>query len=172
MKSKLMPSIVLGAICLAVALLLSVVNMITAPIIEQAQNEKNLAAMREVLPDATELKQTNVYDNIIDKSISAVYEGAEGYVFQVKTQGKSSGMVVMIGIGTDGKIAGTKCTANEETPGYAKPVFDKTENGYYVGQDLAGFKPHLVSGSTLTSKAYSDAVKAALDAYAAIKGGN
>ena len=39
-KEKIMPTTVLGAICLVVALLLSVVNMFTGPIIEKAQAEK------------------------------------------------------------------------------------------------------------------------------------
>ena len=38
-KSKFLPTIVLGCICLVVALLLSLVNSITGPIIEAAQNE-------------------------------------------------------------------------------------------------------------------------------------
>ena len=37
-KSNWMPSLVLGCICIVVALLLSVVNMVTAPIIEAAQS--------------------------------------------------------------------------------------------------------------------------------------
>lgn len=173
MKSKIMPSVVLGAICLVVALLLSVVNMITAPIIEDALNKKNLAAMQEVLPLATELKQTNVYDGRLDKSITKVYEGPEGYVFHLAAKGySSSGMTIIIGIDTEGKIAGTKCTANQETPDKASPVFEKTESGYYIGQDGSTYSPLLVSGSTYTSEGYANAVKAALDAYAIIKGGN
>ncbi|MBR7117005.1 MAG: FMN-binding protein [Clostridia bacterium] len=173
MKSKIMPSVVLGSICLVVALLLSVVNMFTAPVIEDALNQKNLAAMKEVLPNATELKQTNVYDGRLDKSIKNVYEGPEGYVFQVSAKGYSSaGMTIMIGVDQDGKIAGTKCTANQETPDKATPVFEKTEGGYYIGQDSTSFDPLLVSGATYTSGGYSSAVKAALDAYAIIKGGN
>ena len=37
-KSNIMPSVVLGAVCLIVALLLSLINSVTAPLIEEAQN--------------------------------------------------------------------------------------------------------------------------------------
>lgn len=172
MKSKIMPTAVLGAICLVVALLLSVVNMFTAPVIADALAKKNEEALGQVFPTPEGLLATDKYKDIIDKSITKVYENAHGYVFQVETSGKSSGMVVMIGVDMTGKITGTKCTANEETKAYAAPVFAVTEDGYYVGMDAGSLKPFSVSGSTLTSKAYSGAVEAALGAYAAIKGGN
>ena len=52
-KSNLMPSLVLGCICLVVALLLSAVNMVTAPVIQKLQNDKAAASFTEVLPGAT-----------------------------------------------------------------------------------------------------------------------
>lgn len=171
MKSKIMPTVILGIICLVSALILSAINLVTAPEIARRQHEENLNAMREVLPEATNPMLTEVYKSQIDSSITAVYEDAAGYIFQVETTGKNPGMIVMIGIDNEGKIAGTKCTANGETPTYAKPVFDVTENGFYKGMSSSNFKEHLVAGSTMTSKAYSGAVKAALDAYSIIKGG-
>ncbi|MBR5120710.1 MAG: hypothetical protein IKV02_06910 [Clostridia bacterium] len=50
-NSKLYPSLVLCSICLVAALLLSGVNMITAPMIEKTQNAAANAALLEVLPD-------------------------------------------------------------------------------------------------------------------------
>ena len=50
MKNKLLPSIVLCSICLIVALLMSAVNMLTAPIIEQEQAEKVQQSLARVLP--------------------------------------------------------------------------------------------------------------------------
>ena len=172
MKSKIMPTAVLGTICLVVALLLSVVNMFTAPEIERQLNKKNEAALGEIFPTPEGLTPTDEYKDIIDKTITKVYKNEHGFVFQVSTKGKNPGMIVMIGVDNDGKITGTKCTANDETKTYAAPVFAVTEDGYYVGMDKGSMKPFAVSGSTLTSKAYSNAVSAALDAFAAIKGGN
>ena len=173
MKSKIMPSAVLGAICLVVALILAAVNMVTAPEIERRQNAKNMEALREVLPDASDLKLTEAYDEKIDPKITAVYEGTAGYVFKITTSGKNPGMIIMVGIDQTGKITGTKCTATNETKTYADPVFAAVDGGqYYKDQTSDSFKPYVQSGATLTSGAYSGAVDAALNAYATIKGGN
>ena len=47
-KSNLMPSIVLGCICLVAALLLSVVNKFTAPIIAKRQSEAANSAFAQI----------------------------------------------------------------------------------------------------------------------------
>ena len=44
-------------------------------------------------------------------------------------------------------------------------------NGAYTGMDLDSFEPALVTGATLTSKAYSEAIKAMLQAYVLASGG-
>ena len=85
---------------------------------------------------------------------------------------ETTSMIIMIGVDADGKISGTKCTEQAETPSSAAPVFDITESGYYVGQDSSSFAPHVVGGATMTSQAYANAVKAALDAAAILEGGN
>lgn len=174
MKSKIMPTAILGSICLIAALLLSVINLITAPEIARRQEAEANAALIEVLPDGQGFEKLDVSTLSLDAKITSAWAAntSGGYVFQVTTSGKYAGLIIMIGIDADGKIAGTKCTENAETPGYAKPVFDKTENGHYVGQDSSSFSPYVVGGSTMTSEGYAGAVKAALDAYAILEGGN
>ena len=53
-KSNVMPSVVLGAICLISALLLSVINMFTAPEIEKNKKEAEIKALKQI----TILQQT------------------------------------------------------------------------------------------------------------------
>lgn len=173
MKSKLMPTAVLGVICLVVALLLSAINLITAPEIEKRQHEKTMEALREVMPDATDLKPTNEYKSMIDEKITSVWEGDEGFVFEITTKGKNPGMIILIGIDRDGRITGTKCTADEETPSYADPVLEDIDvGGYFKDKTSDTFKPYVKSGATMTASAYSSAVSAALAAYDTINGGN
>ena len=52
MKNNIKPAIVLGAICLVVALIMGVINMITASEIERQLQIKSNAAKVEVLPTA------------------------------------------------------------------------------------------------------------------------
>lgn len=172
-NSKLYPSLVLCSICLVAALLLSGVNMITAPIIEKTQNAAANAALLEVLPDGKNfetIELTQEYPAIV----TAGYKADGGYVFQMTVTGKSTGLVIMCGIDSDGNVVGTKVISNEETPGYAEKVFPQVEgtDGQYKGMNFDGFEPYLVSGATLTSKAYGEAIKAALQSFIIANGGS
>jgi electron transport complex protein RnfG len=173
MKKNILPSIVLGAICLVVALLLSVVNMLTAPIIADRQNAAANEALLEVLPSGKNFKEVELtadYPAIVTKG----YTADGGCVFQMEVTGKSTGLIIMVGVDSDGKVTGTKVISNQETPSYAEKVFPTLEgtSGSYTDMTLEGFEPQLVSGATLTSRAYSEAVKAALQAAVLASGGS
>ena len=170
-KSNSKPTIVLGVICLVSALLLALVNMITAPIIEAAQNAAANAALLEVLPDGGSFEEITL-DDKYPEIITKGYKAEGGYVFQATVTGKNPGLIIMCGIDTDGKVVGTKVIAEQETDSYDAQVFPSVEgvDGEYSGQSLDGFTEYLVSGATLTSRAYAQAIKASLQA-AAIAGG-
>ena len=172
LKEKIMPTVVLGSICLVVALLLSVVNMFTGPVIEASQNAAANEALLEVLPDGKNFEEIEI-DDKYPKVINMGYKAEGGFVFRASVTGKSSGLVIMCGISTDGKIVGTKVIAEQETDSYDANVFPLVEglNGKYKDMSGADFEPYLVSGATLTSRAYGEAVKAALDAYVIANGG-
>ncbi len=170
-KENLMPAVVLSVICIVVALLLSLVNLITGPIIEEAQNAASSEALKEVLPGIGTHEEITV-DDKYPSVITKAYKADIGYVFQATVTGKSSGLIIMCGISNDGKITGTKVIAEQETDDYDAKVFPNVEgtDGVYTGMNLESFEPYLVSGATLTSKAYSEAIKASLQAFA-IAGG-
>jgi MraZ protein len=172
-NSKLYPSLVLCTIGLVAALLLSVVNMITGPMIEAAQNASANAALLEVLPDGKNFKKIDITSEY-PAIVTAGYKADGGYVFQMTVTGKSTGLVIMCGIDADGNVVGTKVIADEETPSYAEKVFPQVEGtaGKYTGMSLDNFDPYLVSGATLTSKAYSEAIKAALQSAILAAGGS
>ena len=167
-KTKLMPSIVLGAICIIVAALLALVNTVTGPIIEEMNNAAANAALLEVLPDGKNFKEieiTDGYPEAVDKGWSA--DG--GYVFQMTVTGYKPGLVIMCGIGADGKIVGVKHIVSNETYG-----FEGQLNSAYVGESLDSLELVIATGATpksLTSKAYYNAVDAALKAYVVANGG-
>ena len=172
-KSNIMPSVVLGAICLTVALLLSLINSITAPKIEAAQNAAANAALAVVLPEGanfSELTLDETYPAVVTKG----YKADGGFVFQATVTGKSSGLIILCGISSEGKIVGTKVIAEQETDSYDVKVFPDVEgtDGKYKDMGLNDFAPYLVSGATLTSRAYGEAVKACLQAYEIANGGS
>ena len=136
-KSNLMPSIILGCICLVAALLLSVVNKFTAPLIAKKQSEAASGAFAEVLPGATGQEEITL-DATYPSIVKAGYKFDNGYVFQMEVTGKASGFVIMVGIDLEGKITGAKVIANQETPSYAEKVFSdiKATDTTYNGVDL------------------------------------
>ncbi|MBR2926533.1 MAG: FMN-binding protein [Clostridia bacterium] len=167
------PAIVLCSICIAVGLLLSLVNMLTAPIIQAATDAAANEALLVVLPDGKTFEKITI-DDSYPAIVKEGYRSDAGFVFQMSVTGKSSGLIIMCGISKEGKIVGTKVIADQETDSYAAKVFPSVEglDGVYKDMDLSGFAPHLVAGATLTSKAYGEAIKAALQAFAIANGGS
>ena len=173
-KFDLKPTIVLSAICVVMVALLALVNMLTAPVIEAAQNAAANEALLVVLPDGKNFEEIDLADKNLPASVDKAYkEEGGGYVLRVTVTGKNAGLMIMFGIDKNGAIVGTKVIADEETDTYDAKVFPGVEGtaGAYKGMPLENFEPWLVSGATLTSKAYGEAVKIALGAFAVLNGG-
>lgn len=172
MKSKIMPTAILGAICLIVALLLSAVNLITAPIIEQRQRDEANKALLEVLPDGIDFEEIDITSAGLSSAVTAAYAAESGgYVFQLTVTGYKPGLVIMCGVNPDGTVSGVKHIATAETFGVEGEL-----DGAYVGKNAASLEEIIAySGSTpavMTSAAYYTAIDAALSSYATLKGGN
>lgn len=169
MKDSLKSVVVITAICLVIAALLGVTNYITAPIIEAGEKQRADDLCMEFFPDAKEFEEleTDKFEGL-PKTITAIYRetGGLGYVFQITTKGYESGLVIMCGISSDGKIVQTKTLSSSET----KTIGGRTENesytSQYVGLDSSfADKVDAISGATITSTAYE---KAIADAFAAL----
>ena len=171
-QSKVYPSLVLGCICLTVALLLSVINMFTAPVIAERENDLANKALSEVLPGGTDFKNITA-DHDLPESIIEAYSANGGFVFRVSGAGRNGAIVVMVGVDTEGKVTGTKIISESESKGYKESIYNRVEgvDGEYTGQTLETFAPVLQAGSTMTSNGFAEAIKAALQGYAIVNGG-
>lgn len=171
-KENLAPVLVLLVICLAAALLMSVVNLVTAPAIEQAEKDAANAAMKVVLPEGTTFTEMELTDGYPD-AVTKAYKSDAGYVFQTKTSGNKPGIVAMCGVNNDGKLVGVEIISDEETPSYKSQIFPLVTGteGKYAGQTADTLKPELVSGATKSSTGIYNAVKAALGAFVVANGG-
>ena len=159
MKKHIMPSIVLGSICLVVALMLSLINSITAPRIEEAQNAAANEALLVVLPDGKNFEEIT-FDERYPSIVTAGYKADGGFVFKMEVTGYRPGLVIMVGINEEGKIVAAKHIATNETYGVESEL-----NNAYVGNTLDDISLILSSGATtapMTSAAYHDA-KVCLD---------
>ena len=164
-KNKLIPTIVLTAICIAVALLLSVANIFTAPKIEENQRKKVTEALKEVSPQSESFEELDISSLGLPEEISAVYVSNDGgYVFKASVKGYSTGLIIMCGIDAEGKITGTKYIESNETNGAEKLL-----DGAYTGLSSGSALPEFIKGSTRTSEAYRTAVELSFKSFEIIK---
>lgn len=164
-KEKIMPSAVLGVICITVAALLAVVNLFTGPIIDKMNNDKANAALLEVYPGGTGFEEIDLseYAGKLPPSITAAYsEASGGYVIQSTVTGYKPGLVIMCGIDSTGKIVGSDYILSSETLSAEVGLGDR-----FVGKGEDEMSPDIVAGSTakLTTGAYYQAI---LDAFGAV----
>ena len=173
MNEKIKGMVVLCAICLTVAVLLSGINFVTAPIIEAAESNAVTGALAEVYPglkNATKLDLTT-YEGLpetVAEAYSVTEDGGTGYVVKLVTTGYASDFVILCGISPNGTVLGAKCLSSKETNGaektYGEALTDKTMDDIDAVDTVAG--------STKTTTAYKNAVKDALGAALVLGGGS
>ena len=170
-KENIKPVLVLFVICLAVAVLMGVVNMFTAPKIAADKEAAINDTLKVVLPEGTTFEKMDLGEDYPDE-IDSAYKSDGGYVFELTVKGKDF-LTVMCGVDNEGKIVGIEIVSEAETPGYKEKVLPLVtgEDGKYNGKTGETIQPELVSGATLTSTAMYNAAKASLNGYAVATGG-
>ena len=168
MKKNIMPTVALASICAIVFLLLASVNLVTAPIIEELRNSAANEALLEVFPAGKDFEEVDPGSLGLSEAVTNAYKetSGSGYVFRVVSTGYKSGMVIMVGIDSEGKITGTKCLETQDTFG-KEPLIDNS----YNGQSISDFAPNILAGATMTSNGYRDAVNTALQSFVIATGG-
>lgn len=168
-KKNLMPIVVLTAICVVVAALLGVVNMLTAPIIAEAESQKVYDSFRNVLDGVYE---DATVPETAPNSVTAMYKVTDkdgkllGRVATVTVKGYADNISVTVGVDADGKVTKAEVTASAETHGKAGM---KTYTDNFKGLDAAGVAGvDTFTGATASSKAIRGAI---LDAVNAVTGG-
>ncbi len=168
-KENITPITVLTSICITVAILLALVNMITAPVIDANTERAEQESLIEVMPGADAFDEVKV--DGAPETVSAVYKERSGlgHVVLVKistdyTQGIP--MSITVGIGTDGKITGIKLTAYSESKDFGK--YPES----FIGLDAEGAADvDTVTGVTYSSRAFKTAVADAFKAVILAEGG-
>ena len=176
-KNIVKPILVLSSICLAVALLLAVVNYVTSPIIAEATAEAEKKARSEALPGATEFTEVAVSDYpALPETVSGIWRdaGGSGYVFLVKSAGyggKSSPITLLVGITTDGRIAGVSVTdVSGESAGIGDKVKKQSSfSEQFVGMDASLEGYAVISGATYSSNGVKNGIADAFTAFSIVK---
>ncbi|MGL5755150.1 MAG: RnfABCDGE type electron transport complex subunit G [Paraclostridium sp.] len=170
---------ILFLICAVAALMLTVTNNVTSPVIEKINIQANNESRKEVLQEAEEFKQL---EDIKGDLVEEVYQGSKGgevvgYTIKTTPKGYGGQVEVMVGISQNGEISGVKIGNHSETPGLgskaSEPAFKDQFKGKNTEKSLTVVKGNAsndndisaISGATITSKAVTSGVNAAMDVY-------
>lgn len=173
MKYILRLTLTLLLITAVVAGLLAFVNELTAGRIDELMRQKAEQAMREVLPaqDYTPL------DAALPQGVTEAYRaGNAGYVVRVAPNGFGGAIDLMVGVRADGTVNGVAVIAHSETASLGANCTREEFRAQYaggagpfaVGQD--GGTIEALTGATVTSRAVTDGVNAALDFVREVQG--
>lgn len=184
-KEVLVPSVSLFVISLVVTLLLAVTNNITAPLIEKLSVETEIETRKTVLADASYFDDENktvtldgteyTYCVGLDAEKNVV-----GYIFTTSTKGYGGEVKVMTGVSADGKVTGVEALSLSETAGLGMNAKSESFRNQYIGKSgeigVAKNSPkeneiQALTGATITSSAFTDAVNIALELYSVVTGG-
>ena len=169
MKKYIKSVISLTSICAVIAILLSITNYITAPVIAENASAAANEALAVVMPDGKDFTPVDLTNLELPATVTEAYsESNGGYVIKLTTSGYGSDMVIMCGINATGEITGATCLSSNETLG-AEKTFGETAIGSTV-DSIDGLAT--VAGVTKTTQGYKNALKDALNTAVILGGGS
>ncbi|MBQ8140277.1 MAG: FMN-binding protein [Clostridia bacterium] len=175
-KDSLKSIIVITVICLVTAALMGAINSVTAPMIAEANAEAEKEALYLVLPDATDFTRVEAEEGELPETVTAIYSDVSGGGYAVMLSAKgydsSNPMVIAVGIDNEGKI--TKChvvSCSGETSGIGTKVSEASFLDAFVNSNKELEGVDAISGATISSSAFIEAVADAFEAYEFAKEG-
>ncbi len=169
-KDIIKPIVVLTCICLVVTALLAYINMVTSPIIAEAEQKAAEQARAEVLADADAFELVEVAE--LPETVDEVYKASNGagYVFMLTTKGYGGDMKLICGVKADGSIEACKTLSHSETSGLGSKTTEDAYKNQYTGKTSDTLSEvDAISGATISSVAYMTAIEDALEAYEMVK---
>ena len=166
------PIVVLCVICIVITGALAATNYVTEPIIEAATLAAQEKARTELLPEAdgfTKVEGLSV-TNVVEAYTA---NNGAGTVVTSTSKGYGGTITVMTAFTPEGTIKQIKVTEHQETKGIGSKVagdasFWTRFEGLEAKTLVLGTDVDALAGATVSSRALTDAVNAAIDGYNAI----
>ena len=169
MKNSLKSIFSLTVICVVIAAMLAGVNMVTAPLIEKNQAAAANEALLVVMSEGSDFQPVDLTAFELPESVLEAYsEAGGGHVFKLTASGYGPDMIIMCGVDASGTVTGAVCLSSNETLG-AEKTYGETLKGAAADtiESVA-----TVSGATMTTENYRNAVKDALNSAIILGGGS
>ena len=177
MKEIVKLALCLFLICSVVTGLLAVANEVTAPIIAQRQADDAKKAREALIAGADSFeKLEDMGENPLIKEVYAAKAKDEiiGYTVEVVPNGYGGAIDTIIGVSADGTVQGIQYIEMSETPGLGEKVREQEFYSQFIGKTAGAFSVVksgaaedsdilAVSGATISSRAVTDGVNAAVE---------
>ena len=178
--------VALFVICVVAGGVLGVVYNATKDPIAAAETAKRTEAIKNVLPEFNELKETKVKSAMedIDIPFYLAYDADNNFIgAAVETftnKGFSGNVSLMVGILADGTINNISVLQHAETPGLGSKMTEPSFKDQFNGKNAESFKFNVkkdggdvdaITAATISSRAFCDAVNRALSTFENNKGG-
>lgn len=181
-------SLTLFVIAGVMALLVALVNNITAPEITRRNELKTTEALKAVMPDAdtfedaaldiTSVTSADGKDVPINGAWFAQKDGETvGVCVRVSPQGYGGAIETIVGVDKDGNVTDTEIVSISETSGIGTKIQDESFLTQFIGKknnitaSEGTNSVTLISGATKSSKAYLRGINAALSVASTLQGG-
>lgn len=171
-------SLVLCLITSITALLLGIVNAITAPIILDIQTKATTQAMKQLVVEADIFDILEIPENS-DEIITEFYKAIKGtkvvgYCVKVAPNGFGGPISIVVGLDANGAVLGTQIIDHTETSGIGtKLITEETFAQQFIGKmtSLVSTKSgataeneiSAISGATISSNAMTNGVSTAIE---------
>lgn len=133
-KDIIKTALVLTLICAVAAVILALINMITAPSIERYEAQKTISALEEVSNGYSIGELEEVSDGYITGRYALTSNGkVSGYILKLSSNGYGGAMGIVASYDVNGIILGVKLVSDDETPGVGK----KAENPGYMDKFIS-----------------------------------
>ena len=178
--------VALFVICIVSGGVLGVVYNATKEPIAAAETAKKTEAIKNVLPEFNELKETMVMSALEDVEIPfyLAYDADNNFIgAAVETftnKGFSGNISLMVGILADGTLKNISVLQHAETPGLGSKMTEPTFKDQFNGKKADSFNIKVkkdggdvdaITAATISSRAFCDAVNRALLTFENNKGG-
>jgi electron transport complex protein RnfG len=171
-----LPNMILSLVLISAVMAASLgfVYIKTKDPIDAASKQKELDAIKQVLPDF----DSDPADGLMEKDDVLIYQMSKGNKpvgFAVKSfteKGFGGHIEIMAGFLPDGSIYKVAVLSHKETPGLGTKMTDSKFGGQFIGKNPASFKLSVkkdggqvdaITAATVSSRAYCDALQRAFD---------
>ena len=170
----------LTVITVVAAGVLALVSAVTAEPIAQAQKAKKEAAVKAVLPPFEKIEEATVGEETVTMAYNAEGEAVGVAIESASEKGFGGHLGVMVGFDREGNITGYQVLETAETPGLGAKAgewFQKDNKGDIIGKKhnmpltvvKDGGDVDAISGSTITSRAFCEAINNAYNTFQGIE---